>query len=80
MDECKPLVSGANVPKPITTFEEAAFPDYVLNEAGGVVRTTTRRTLNLLLLLLRASVGETTLKVLGKSCSAYLGPTGGLGF
>merc|ERR1719440_2475145 len=30
------LVSGRNVPKPVRTFEEASFPDYVLEEVSRV--------------------------------------------
>merc|ERR1719272_2625196 len=30
------IVDGSNVPKPVRTFEEASFPDYVLEEIARV--------------------------------------------
>jgi hypothetical protein len=58
---------------PLEDFEHPDRAVYVLgSEAGGVLRTSTPPTLNLLLLLLRifrASVRAVIPKVLGKSCS-----------
>ena len=31
------IVAGHNVPKPVRTFEEASFPDYVLEEVACLV-------------------------------------------